>query len=291
MQQWYQCPRCGAQVAFGARFCGNCGIQLNGPTQQQPQPPPHYQQQVGKPKYETLGNTEPVCPYCAKPLDKMPGRKTKCPFCANYMYVRTRPADKKRVVVTEQDAAKINEQWMVETGTYEAHLETKAEFEAEKAALARKFGREPSDNDVMWSLRNKHSLEQAKQGDWGLYRNTRFSMAEQLRRDGRQRPALNMYLEVSYLDANGPRNLGGMSNHATLKEYPPFSRDDAFQAPGIIGQITRLVNGLDMSQTDLKEAFMTITNRLHTNMKLPVSPEQGWQDLVSELPKISEGKT
>ena len=69
-----------------------------------------------KPKYETLGNTEPVCPYCAKPLDKMPGRKTKCLFCANYMYVRTRPADKKRVVVTEQDAAKIDEQWMVEKG-------------------------------------------------------------------------------------------------------------------------------------------------------------------------------
>ncbi len=70
-----------------------------------------------KPKYETLGNTEPVCPYCAKPLLKMPRRKTKCPFCANYMYVRTRPADKKRVVVTEQDAARINEQWMVESGT------------------------------------------------------------------------------------------------------------------------------------------------------------------------------
>lgn len=72
-----------------------------------------------KPKYERLGNTEPVCPYCVKPLDKMPGRKTKCPFCANYMYVRTRPADKKRVVVTEQDAAKIDEQWMVEKGIYE----------------------------------------------------------------------------------------------------------------------------------------------------------------------------
>ncbi len=72
----------------------------------------------GKPKqkYETLGNTEPICPYCAKPLDKMPGRKTKCPFCANFMYVRTRPADKKRVIVTEQDAAKIEEQWNIESG-------------------------------------------------------------------------------------------------------------------------------------------------------------------------------
>ena len=44
MQQWYQCPRCGAQVAFGTRFCTNCGTQLNWQTQQQTQPPPVYQQ-------------------------------------------------------------------------------------------------------------------------------------------------------------------------------------------------------------------------------------------------------
>ncbi|MBM3142972.1 MAG: zinc ribbon domain-containing protein [Chloroflexi bacterium] len=44
MQQWYQCPRCGAPVAFGCRFCTNCGTQLNWPTQQQTQPPPVYQQ-------------------------------------------------------------------------------------------------------------------------------------------------------------------------------------------------------------------------------------------------------
>lgn len=45
MQQWYQCPRCSIQVAFGTRFCGNCGTQLNWPVQQQAQPPPVYQQQ------------------------------------------------------------------------------------------------------------------------------------------------------------------------------------------------------------------------------------------------------
>jgi hypothetical protein len=43
MQQWYQCPQCGAPVAFGVRFCGSCGLQLNWQTQQT-QPPPVYQQ-------------------------------------------------------------------------------------------------------------------------------------------------------------------------------------------------------------------------------------------------------
>jgi len=107
-----------------------------------------------KPKYETLGNTELVCPYCAKPLDKMPGRKTKCQFCANYMYVRTRPADKKRVVVTEQDAAKIDEQWKIESGTvvgqnsrtYEGPPMAEAIKHAQErgAQIAAKYGLTPS---------------------------------------------------------------------------------------------------------------------------------------------------
>ncbi len=46
MQQQYQCSNCGAQVAFGIRFCGNCGMQLNWPTQQQMQPPPQYRQRI-----------------------------------------------------------------------------------------------------------------------------------------------------------------------------------------------------------------------------------------------------
>jgi hypothetical protein len=57
MQQWYQCPRCSTQVAYGTKFCGNCGTQLNWPTQQQQppnyqppqQPPPQHQQQYQQP--------------------------------------------------------------------------------------------------------------------------------------------------------------------------------------------------------------------------------------------------
>ena len=46
MQQTFRCPNCGAPVAYGAKFCGNCGTPLNWqPTQPQMQPPPVYQQQ------------------------------------------------------------------------------------------------------------------------------------------------------------------------------------------------------------------------------------------------------
>jgi len=35
MQQFYYCPNCHSPVAFGVRFCGNCGTQLSWPTEQQ----------------------------------------------------------------------------------------------------------------------------------------------------------------------------------------------------------------------------------------------------------------
>lgn len=44
MSQQFSCPSCGLPVAFGSRFCGNCGTELNWPTQQ-PQPPLVYQHQ------------------------------------------------------------------------------------------------------------------------------------------------------------------------------------------------------------------------------------------------------
>jgi hypothetical protein len=46
MRQTYFCPKCGASVPPGYRFCGNCGTQLNWPMQQQMQPLEQYQQQV-----------------------------------------------------------------------------------------------------------------------------------------------------------------------------------------------------------------------------------------------------
>ena len=52
MQQWYQCSRCNAQVAFGVKFCGNCGMQLNW---QQTQPSPVYQQRQQSTEFSQQG--------------------------------------------------------------------------------------------------------------------------------------------------------------------------------------------------------------------------------------------
>ena len=54
---------------------------------------------------------KPECPYCKNALKKIPGAKTKCSSCGQFMYVRTQPEDRARVLVTETEAHRIEEGW------------------------------------------------------------------------------------------------------------------------------------------------------------------------------------
>ncbi|MCX6741214.1 MAG: hypothetical protein NTY61_02335 [Candidatus Parcubacteria bacterium] len=141
------------------------------------------------------------CPNCHKALAKVPGSKTKCPYCGKFMFVRTRPKDNARVVVTEEGANKIDEDWTIVGGMQDIFVAEKEEFEKEKEILRRRpGGREYSDNDVKWSLLNKHLIEYIKNGDWGLYRNARYQMAEILRGEMKLKDAFQTNFEVCYLD-------------------------------------------------------------------------------------------
>ena len=186
--------------------------------------------------HKAIGNTEPVCPYCSNKLERMPGRKKKCPTCGNFIYVRTRPLDRKRVLVTEKQADEVERQWQAEQENNELkqeYLYVKEEFNEQ---LMEKFGREPSDSDVFLCLYNKQSLEYARKSEWGLYRNTRHRMAKLLLRENKQKQALGMFIEVSYLDANGPVNCGVLDAEF-LSKFPPFNPKLGIQAPHVLSDI------------------------------------------------------
>ena len=95
-------------------------------------------------------NLETTCPYCKNPLEQPPQRKKQCPFCKNYVYVRTLPSAHKRVLVTEDDARKID--WLKRLDEYEV---TEQDFVVTKDQLSKKFGQEPGNQDVLWSLFNQ----------------------------------------------------------------------------------------------------------------------------------------
>jgi DNA-directed RNA polymerase subunit RPC12/RpoP len=232
-----------------------------------------------------IGTTEPRCPYCSAELDKMPGRKKKCPACEHYIYVRTRPSDRQRVLVTEIQAAEIEAQWAARSSSLNARrFVDDLEFEREKEALASRFGSIPSENDVLWAIFNRASVTHVSNNDWGLYRNDRLGMAAVLESDQKRVQALEMYLEVCYLDANDPRNRGGMMHDRDLGlEFPAFTPESAVMAPAVVGRVKALADDAGWAATDLREAFLRVAEQVRSSLQVPLTPVQGWSKLAEAL--------
>src|SRR5438105_1014407 len=74
-----------------------------------------------------IGTSVPTCPYCGNQLDKMPGRKKKCPACAQYILVRTRPSDRRKILIREDQALQIEEQWAISNGTHAQFIAARKE--------------------------------------------------------------------------------------------------------------------------------------------------------------------
>jgi hypothetical protein len=230
---------------------------------------------------ETIDNRKAECPTCYKKLAKIPGAKTKCHHCGEYMYVRTQ-VNHTRVVVTKAQAEEIEKQWMIAKGTYDSYLAEKASFAAEKEEIATKLGRQPSDNDVRWRRLNRELMSHAKRGDWGLYRNARFSMAEILLSEKRLEAALYTYLEVCYLDLNGPRNMGGITDKYIINEFPPFNQKFASLAGGVTSRIVNIMKHLDVTLSDIKPKFLEQNDNTGKTLKLPLSAGKAWSSLIED---------
>jgi DNA-directed RNA polymerase subunit RPC12/RpoP len=57
---------------------------------------------VEKPGETTeIGRTDDVCPTCLEALARRPSRKTACPHCGGAIFVRTRPSDRRSVLVDD----------------------------------------------------------------------------------------------------------------------------------------------------------------------------------------------
>jgi hypothetical protein len=188
-----------------------------------------------------------------------------------------------KVFVTDQQAELIEEEWSIVNRTHDEYLARKQETDGERSRLAKQFGRAPSENDVKWGLLNKEVIEHALNGDWGLYRNTRFQMAELLRKESKFKQALSMYCWVCYLDLNGPRNTGGLKDPALLRAYPPFSPREAFLAPGIISRLAGITKKLHVDEEEVLAVFREAAEHDYKGLKLPVQPTEAWPKLRKEL--------
>ena len=70
--------------------------------------------------------------------------------------------------------------------------------------------------DYIWNRFNTYSIEYVTKGQWGLYRNIRFYMAEFLYDEARYTDAFEMYGEVCFYDVNGMETFGDYDDPSDL---------------------------------------------------------------------------
>ncbi len=243
--------------------------------------------QIDVPPLKEIGVVDLICPYCGEPLERMPERKKKCPHCSNYILVRTRPLDGKRVLIREDQKEEMDEQRAIKNDLYTKYSAdrwaTKDEFEAMRQELRKRTGREPLEGDIQWQLFNKQALEHASNYNMGLYTNVVLYRAEFLQREGRIKQAFITYLELCYLDLNGPFNCGGINSPDLLMKYPPFNPRHGLLPPGILVRIDKLSNHLKLSKDEIRTLFLKHNEIVASAMKLPVSPPEAWARIEREL--------
>lgn len=114
---------------------------------------------------------EANCPYCKTLLEKVPQRKKKCPSCNNFIYVRTLPSTRERVLATEEEARQIDAEWSKINfrndwlNKLSAYGITEKDFNNYKDRLSKKFGFEASLRDVVRTILNDLILKISKKKD------------------------------------------------------------------------------------------------------------------------------
>jgi len=122
------------------------------------------------------------CPYCKKELLKFPTRKTRCSYCDNFIYVRTRPSDRQRILVTKKEAKALEFKKSLEDSnlgfTEEKYLKI-------RERLNKRFGFNPSEGDILWGMSNQLLQEAMKKGDWDSMKMIYFEQALFLHQSGK----------------------------------------------------------------------------------------------------------
>jgi hypothetical protein len=158
--------------------------------------------------------------------------------------------------------------------------------DTERAILRERFGKEPSESDVKWSILVKQSLAHAKANKWGLYTNSEMDKADFLMKEGKLKDALEHYLWVCHLDLNEPNNYGKLDKELR-KEYPPFGPDLGILAPVITGKVQDISDDLGLGIEALKAFYFAHVGKRAKGIAdiLPKSIDETWGLLAQNIGK------
>ena len=212
-----------------------------------------------------IGNVESECPHCSTPLAIRPARKARCPECRNFIYVRTRPADRVRVLVSQEQAAQIDAQWLDYRAATVNVIDAPSLVHEELGLVEKRLGRLIAITEFKAFLEieaQKHLYA----NQLGLYRHVQIVFAALLATESRKLEALQLYMEVLFLDECGATNAS--------PGWPRFQLQLRSIAPGIVGTVRFLAGDLGLGIEALGDLFRSSAAKYAT--VAPLTAEQAW---------------
>jgi hypothetical protein len=168
----------------------------------------------------------------------------------------------------------------------------KERFEQIRAAQIEKHGSERLEqlHSALHTIRRasyqRQESESIKEGNFALFRSARLSMAllleEEVDKDEELlRKTLATHLELCYLDLNGPQN--STAHERELKNEAPFDPSKGVLIPSIVNITNVYIERLDLARAETKSLFLRHISRHLSGLNLPLSVDDGWNELEPKL--------
>jgi hypothetical protein len=226
----------------------------------------------------------PVCPSCRAQITGTPRNGDLCPRCGSRYYLRKKPNSPTLFLLSAAQAAAFDQNAphpAAPAAPAQGVQNGRARTPRPRNALGidkRRFNWVwvHGTAEGQWRQLKRSLTLHARDGNWLLYRNARFEMAEVRRKQDRLREALELYLEVWYLDLNGPRDCWGVSGVRRIYEDAPFQPADGLTTPVVARWVNRIAERLYVDVLQLEREFGQIATRLYQSMHLPVTPRDAW---------------
>jgi hypothetical protein len=136
------------------------------------------------------------------------------------------------------------------------------------------------EDDPMWQRLSQKRSDDARARLWTRYRADTLRLAQHCGKQGRLEDALATWLELCYIDLNGPQNPGNFPE-APLPDFDPARAYGL--GPVIITRIAVIARRLGYDEARTKVEFLATASAMHRNMNLPVTPEDAWNAIRAEL--------
>ena len=233
-------------------------------------------------EFREVGRLDNVCPYCEQELAMPPSQNTNCQHCAKPVISQKRPFDGQMVLLTEDQAKIVEEDWLLhqQLGMLPKIMEKSEELVySTTAELREELGHEPTGHEVLHHIILGEMGDYYRNGKWDLFTHAFYELGELNRSNGDILDALGNYIMAYYLKSNGPRNI---PLELVTVESPSFSPGTQIPEhyPMLITLMARMGS---VELVPLNEFFLNCTKELAEQLNLPLSPADSWAGLEAIL--------